>query len=151
MPARLASMARQRGQHGKVEGVTTWIKNICQLLVYYCKTGPWTLLCKEMNAPAGGGRSALTRACCCLSLPPSLSFFVLAQDQDSGVRGQVPCFEQAPNIWVQGRHVSCRASLAGASYGHYIITLQNRPQLHFPALFVHHHHRKVTPTIHSSL
>jgi hypothetical protein len=71
-------------------------------------------------------------------LPCLLSFCFSA---GPGSRSARPgsCFEQAPNMWLQGRHVLCRASLA--------------PDLSctfLPKAF-YHHHRTVTPTLHSSL
>lgn len=81
--------------------------------------------------------------CLLLSLTaPPLSFFVLAQGRDSGVRGQegqVPCFGQDPNIWLQGRHVSCPGISCGLpSYGQYITTtLQTDLSCTFlPCLFI---------------
>lgn len=46
----LISVSSQAEGSTLQEGVSAWRKNhICQLLVYYCKTGPWTLICKEMS------------------------------------------------------------------------------------------------------
>lgn len=64
---------------------------------------------KEENSPLW---HVIVAASLRLSLFPPCSFFVLARRtgiqevRGQEVEGQVPCFGQDPNIWLQGRHVS---------------------------------------------
>lgn len=97
-------------------------------VVDYCKTSRWTLICKEMTDFQQEGRVHFDTCLQCLSLPPSLSFFVLAQGRGSGVRGQAA---RAARFLVSGkiqtfgyRGATYRAwaslAVAGTSYGHYL-------------------------------
>lgn len=125
-------MAKQRGLAAGQEGSTAWMEEPYLSTTRTIGTSLY-MTSREIQCFSRRKQSVLSGTCLLLPLPaslfPPLSFFVLAQDRDSGVRGQacqegqVPCFGQDPNIWLQGRHVSYRA-VAGASHGHYISTLQ---------------------------
>ena len=129
--------------------------HICQIPLHLTRL--WTWHAERFNDPAEGEKRTLWHVMAASSLPPSSAPVFFCFSAGPGIQecvasflvsGRLQTFGYRGATYRAGPLLRLQAHLTGSTL---VYHSADRPQLHFPALLVHHHHRQVTPTIHSPL